>query len=105
MKKYDSLPSKINRQVFDFAERDFAIWRVLLGSDAKTASPATLKQRLVALRQDAGFWAIILNRGGHFAAAIFSHIPAKPDSKAGKGPATQPFQEITHKTFHRYVVR
>lgn len=81
----------------------FAIWRVLLGPDAKDATAETLKTRLLELRQEASLWAIILNRGGHFAAAIFSCGP--PKEKPPSGHAPPPFQTLVHKTFHRYVVR
>ena len=77
----------------------------MLGPDAKTASPSALKERLLALRQDAGFWAVILNRGGHFAAAIFSFSAAESKGTTAGNHAPPPFSIIAHKTFHRYVVR
>ena len=40
----------------------FGVWRALLGPDARIASPAALKERLLQLRDDAGLWAVILNR-------------------------------------------
>lgn len=87
------------------AGSQFALWRVLLGPDAKTASAQTLKDKLLALRQEACLWAVILNRGGHFAAAIFSSSPDESSDNAANGHAPPLFQTLVHKTFHSYVVR
>lgn len=79
-----------------------------MGPDAKTASPDALKERLSSLRQESGLWAVILNRGGHFAAAIFLCNSADKSQQGGSTAANhaQPsFQTIAHKTFHRYTVR
>ena len=65
-----------------------------------------LKQRLQSLRDDSGFWAVILSRGGHFAAAVFAcRTSLSQPEKATKGAAAPLFQVVAHKTFHRYVVR
>jgi hypothetical protein len=89
------------------ADTRFGVWRALLGPDARTATPALLKEKLLELRDDAGLWAVLLNRGGHFAAAIFACGPAlpKPDPRAVPGSSATLFHPIAHKTFHRYTVR
>ena len=89
-----------------FAETKFAIWRILLGADTKRANDTLLKERLLALRDDAGLWAVILSQGGHFAAAVFACGPRlKPNALDPKGSAAPLYQPVVHKTFHRYTVR
>ena len=60
--------------------------------DAPDAGPA----RLLATP---GHWAVILARGGHFAAALFDVHPP------GGGRGGPPAVAVRHKTAHRYVVR
>ena len=60
--------------------------------DQRDAGPA----RLLATP---GHWAVILARGGHFAAALFDVHPP------GGGRGGPPAVAVRHKTAHRYVVR
>lgn len=47
-------------------------------------------------------WAVVLSRGGHFAAAIFERM----NGKVGRTATVAPKMVATkHKTLHRYVVR
>lgn len=84
----------------------FKVWRALLAPDRGVPDQAALAGSLRSLRQEASSeWAVILSRGGHFAAAIFNVRPAGR-AAAGQGRhEAQPFEVLAHKTFHRYVVR
>ena len=84
----------------------FKVWRALLAPDRITPDQAALEGSLHGLRQEASSeWAVILSRGGHFAAALFNVRPAgRPASGQGRHEAP-PFEVLAHKTFHRYVVR
>jgi hypothetical protein len=80
------------------------VWRCLLYPDHAKGRPADsdLLQELRRVRRGAACWALLLLRGGHFAAAVFRVRPAP----TGKGQhAGEPFEVVAHKTFHRYVVR
>jgi len=57
---------------------------------------------LQQLRGSRGRWALLMLRGGHFAAAV---VQLKDTSGVKKGHAQEPFDVVAHKTFHRYVVR
>lgn len=72
------------------------MWQCALLADLKTARAADYISGLhrVAKMQK---WAVILSRGGHFAAAIYEC------SASRKGQP--PFTAKLHKTMHRYVVR
>jgi hypothetical protein len=86
-------------------DRVFKVWRALLHPDQRHSEPepAALADRLRQLRQGRGHWAIILSRGGHFAAAVFD---VQPRARTGQGKhEAQPYKVLLHKTFHRYVVR
>ena len=78
-----------------------SVWRCLLvPEDVRSEkSAAELLDELHRLRTSAVSCVIILLRGGHFAASLFSLREAK-----GKGQQ-DPFIVLAHKTFHRYVVR
>ncbi len=84
----------------------FKVWRALLAPDKSAPDQAALVGSLRGLRQEASSeWAVILSRGGHFAAAIFNVRPAgRPAAGQGQHCAL-PFEVLAHKTFHRYVVR
>ena len=79
----------------------FAVWRALVtppraaasAADAPPPPPATALATLLAAR--AAPWAVILAKGGHFAAAVFD-IASSHDGR----PTT-----THHATAHRYVVR
>ena len=70
---------------------------------------------LRALRDGARPWAVVLARGGHFAASVFDPTKFASGTHAGacvekkpRGPienVVPPASAILHKTFHRYVVR
>lgn len=83
----------------------FGVWRPLLLSDqdSRSATDKDLLQRLVDLTETAKCWAVILSKGGHFAAAIFDLRPTL-HAQHGKADALH-FKELAHKSFHRYVVR
>lgn len=81
------------------------MWRALLLSDSRHGdqSREEATASLQALRRQPGHWAVILSRGGHFAATLFN-VHVKPGKGQGKHE-TPPFEVIMHKTFHKYVVR
>ena len=83
----------------------FGVWRSLLLSeqDSRTTSDTELLQRLVDLTQTAKCWAVILSKGGHFAAAVFDLRPAQ-HAQHSKADVLN-LKELAHKSFHRYVVR
>lgn len=86
-----------------------AVWKCILGPDrSKKSQPDELSftdsncmSTLKTLLSNQSRWAIILSRGGHFAAAIYDIIPPK-NSNVNPRPE---IQEIVHKSFHKYVVR
>jgi len=86
-------------------EKVLKVWRALLHPDQRHGEPdrALLAGSLLKVRQGSGHWAVILSRGGHFAATIFS-VSAVRISGQGKHD-TPPYDVLDHKTFHRYVVR
>lgn len=86
-------------------EKVFKVWRALLHPDQRHGEPdrALLAGSLLKVRQESGHWAVILSRGGHFAATIFN-VSAVRASGQGKHDAP-PYDVLDHKTFHRYVVR
>ncbi|GMH35473.1 hypothetical protein BSKO_03341 [Bryopsis sp. KO-2023] len=83
-----------------FTSKDlhFNVWRCFLVPDAlgTAASPTDL---LSGLMKASSFskWAVILSKGGHFAAAVFERAPVRRGQP--------PFTVKNHKTLHRYVVR
>ena len=83
----------------------FKVWRALLQPDSRHSEQNSKESAgsLQALRQQTGHWAVVLSRGGHFAATLFN-VHVKPGKGQGKHE-TPPFEVITHKTFHKYVVR
>lgn len=85
--------------------RAFGVWRPLLLSeqDSRSTSDTELLQRLVDLTQTAKCWAVILSKGGHFAAAVFDLRPTQ-HAQHSKSDAPN-FKELAHKSYHRYVVR
>ncbi len=90
---------------YDAGDQHFRVWRALLLPDSRHIEQniAELTGSLRALRERSGHWAVILSRGGHFAATLFN-VHVKPGKGQGKHE-TPPFEVITHKTFHKYVVR
>jgi len=103
----------------------FGVWRCLVAPDKERGveNLPSPEECLAALRQLAnagGRFAIILLRGGHFAAAIYNIVPPVPNEKSGRplpvrsggGSASAmaatidaAIQEVHHKSFHKYVVR
>ena len=84
----------------------FRVWRALLQPDSRHSEQNSSKEltgSVRALRERPGHWAVILSRGGHFAATLFN-VHVKPGKGQGKHE-TSPFEVLTHKTFHKYVVR
>lgn len=94
------------RAVFEYAqdggERSLhTVWNCVLfndtpGSSARQAEPdaGELQGALMRAARDHARWAVVLSRGGHFAAAIF-HL--KPQQRQGDEWAVA----LHHKTFHR----
>ena len=81
------------------------MWKVLLGPDVRNTTPETLKERLQALRSDAGIWCVLMSRGGHFAAAIFECNKKQSKNSGTNIEEAALFKILVHKTFHKYVVR
>jgi hypothetical protein len=85
-----------------------AVWRCLVAPDRQRGvappSPAACLAELKRLREHGGRWAIILYRGGHFAAAVYDVVAPKSGAKAAAAAASL-FKEVERKSFHRYVVR
>jgi len=86
-------------------DQHFKVWRALLQPDSRHSeqSKEQLLSSLQALRRQPGHWAVILSRGGHFAATLLN-VHVKPGKGQGKHE-TPPFEVVMHKTFHKYVVR
>ena len=102
----------------DSAGDAYAVWRCVLerdGKNSRTLDADSAVRALKTLRDDAKPWAVVLARGGHFAASVFDPTKFAGGAKSGervekkpKGPienAVPPAAAIVHKTFHRYVVR
>lgn len=84
-----------------------AVWRCVLAPEAASRgaaapSDAALLRALHALRASPSRWAVILSRGGHFAAAVFELLPERL-AKPGQGAAA--WEAVAHRSVHRYVVR
>jgi hypothetical protein len=76
----------------------FAVWRALL-APAGRREKAPPGNALAALLATRGLpWAVVLAKGGHFAAAVFDVASPRP-------APTTPFPALHHATAHRYVVR
>lgn len=56
---------------------------------------------LRVLRQHGGRWAVVMLRGGHFAAGVFHIDPAR----VANPRQPDKFEALAHKSAHRYVVR
>ena len=102
----------------DSAGDAYAVWRCVLerdGKNSRTLDADSAVRALKTLRDDAKPWAVVLARGGHFAASVFDPTKFAGVAKSGtrvekkpKGPienAVPPAAAIVHTTFHRYVVR
>ncbi|CAL5219276.1 g1077 [Coccomyxa viridis] len=102
-------PATVHRTpelLFVSGNQHFRVWRALLQPDSRHSEQNSSKEltgSVRALRERPGHWAVILSRGGHFAATLFN-VHVKPGKGQGKHE-TSPFEVITHKTFHKYVVR
>ncbi|PRW56664.1 Ankyrin repeat and zinc finger domain-containing 1 [Chlorella sorokiniana] len=86
--------------------RRYGCWRPLVAPDRDRAAgpPPTAEQCLASLRtlrQRGGRWAVIMLRGGHFAAAVFNVDPAR----VANPRQADKFEALAHKSAHRYVVR
>jgi hypothetical protein len=87
-----------------------SVWRCLVAPDrergvAPPGAPRCLSE-LRALREGGGRWAIVLYRGGHFAAAVYDVVPPRPGAAVKTAAAVEAlFREVDHRSFHRYVVR
>ena len=85
----------------------YACWRPLVAPDrdrAVAGAQPSADQCLAALRglrQHGGRWAVVMLRGGHFAAAVFGLDPAR----VGNPRQADKFETLAHKSAHRYVVR
>lgn len=84
----------------------YACWRALVAPDRDRAGgpPPSAEQclsTLRTLRRDGGRWAVIMLRGGHFAAAVFEVEP----SRVANTRQADKFGALAHKSAHRYVVR
>lgn len=84
----------------------YACWRPLVAPDRdRTAGPPpsahTCLSALRDLRQHGGRWAVIMLRGGHFAAAVLRLDPAR----VANPRQPDKFEVLAHKSAHRYVVR
>ena len=104
----------------DAGEVAYAVWRCVLEDPSRKDASSRLDangavRALMALRDGARPWAVVLARGGHFAASVFdptkfasgTHAGARVEKKP-RGPienVVPPASAILHKTFHRYVVR
>ena len=104
----------------DAGEVAYAVWRYVLEDPSRKDASSRLDangavRALRALRDGARPWAVVLARGGHFAASVFdptkfasgTHAGARVEKKP-RGPienVVPPASAILHKTFHRYVVR
>ena len=86
-------------------DQHFRLWRAVLQSDDRheKQSREQLADALRAVRRQSGHWAVILSRGGHFAATLFN-VRVKPGKGQGKHEGL-PYEVLMHKTFHKYVVR
>ena len=102
----------------DAGDVAFAVWRCVLEDGRKDAPRLDANgavRALKALRDGAKPWAVVLARGGHFAASVFDPTKFAGGTDAGrrvekkpKGPienVVPPAAAVLHKTFHRYVVR
>lgn len=76
--------------------KEFSIWQCTLLADSKTARGSDF---ISGLRKAAKMqkWAVILSRGGHFAAAVYERSAHQKGQPA--------FKAKLHKTLHRYVIR
>lgn len=80
----------------------FGVWRCLLVSQKSAKDEGEDSKLLSAFRNlsEMQNWAVILAKGGHFAAACFERV--KPPNPKSKGPL---YKVKQHKTLHRYVIR
>eukprot|EP00887_Chlorella_sp_A99_P007140 scaffold2.g7140.t1 len=88
--------------------RRLAVWRALVAPErdwlaAQPPAPADCLVALRTLRQRGGRVAVVLLRGGHFAAACFSLQPERVGN--AKLSEKERFAVLAHKSAHRYVVR
>ena len=67
------------------------------GSEAPPPPPPLERLRLFCTRRPAPVWAVVLCRGGHFAAAVYT-LPSSAASEESLKP-------LAHRCFHRYVTR
>lgn len=82
----------------------YAVWRPLVAPDrdrGAAPAPEACLGALRALRRDGGRWAVLMLRGGHFAAAVFGVDPAR----VANPRQADKFEALGHKSAHRYVVR
>jgi hypothetical protein len=95
---------------FAFSAADgkrYSCWRSVVAPDRDRAPPGpppsadSCLAALRSLRHSGGRWAVVMLRGGHFAAAVFGVEPARvaDPRRADK------FEVLAHKSAHRYVVR
>ena len=78
----------------------WSVWSCVLFQDHIKGTPAVsadqLQPALEHVSSSHKRWAVIMNRGGHFAAAVFDmRLKARPDQELGT--------VVIHKTFHRCV--
>lgn len=109
-------PAMSSGPQFAFSGADgemLGVWRCLVAPDKERGvDPPTPAACLAALQQVAtqgGKCAVILLRGGHFAAAIYDLVRPEGAGAAAKGysaaAADACLKEVAHKSFHKYVVR
>lgn len=96
-------PGRDPKTVFRSAAADgssqyFSLWNAVLWEDTRGVKDVHASALIAAL-QDVALrhtkWALVMNRGGHFAAAVF-------DVRTKQRQGTT-FAVLEHKTFHRFV--
>lgn len=85
----------------------YSCWRSLVAPDRDRMQhlPQPTGEQILGalrtLRQQGGRWAVIMLRGGHFAAGVFNVDPAR----VANPRQPDKFEALAHKSAHRYVVR
>ncbi len=105
----DGAPRSSNNRVLmrDADGGIFYVWRAALGG-ARADEPTDPLAALCALcSAPAPTWAVVLCRGGHFAAAVFEIDGGGAVGGGGGAPtaAAQGVRVVAHRCYHRYVTR
>lgn len=92
----------------------YGVWRCLVAHDklkgADLPTPSECLSNLHKITQSGGKWAIILSRGGHFAAAVLNVTPPSSSASSKQNLTTAQISAavlstVCHKSLHTYVVR